>query len=82
MKTTCGTPGYVAPEIIDPKMPFGDGYGPSVDIWSLGIVLYIMLCGFPPFLHESTGHILLNSTNPSWSTRFLLLVRLQLCYSS
>uniref|UniRef100_A0A7S4P3Z5 Protein kinase domain-containing protein n=1 Tax=Guillardia theta TaxID=55529 RepID=A0A7S4P3Z5_GUITH len=55
MKTTCGTPGYVAPEIIDPKMPFGDGYGPSVDIWSLGIVLYIMLCGFPPFLHESTA---------------------------
>eukprot|EP00960_Hanusia_phi_P071045 767454-Hanusia_phi.AAC.2 len=70
MKTTCGTvgsflsythflksrqPGYVAPEIIDPKMPFGEGYGPSVDIWSLGIVLYIMLCGFPPFLHESTA---------------------------
>lgn len=46
MQTSCGTPGYVAPEIVKQKK-----YGPEVDVWSLGVVLYIMLCGFPPFFH-------------------------------
>lgn len=46
--TACGTPGYVAPEIIE-----GKGYGQEVDYWSIGIILYIMLCGFPPFYDEN-----------------------------
>ena len=46
--TACGTPGYVAPEIVR-----GDGYGKEVDYWSIGIILYIMLCGFPPFYDEN-----------------------------
>ena len=45
--TACGTPGYVAPEILE-----GKGYGQEVDYWSIGIVLYILLCGFPPFFEE------------------------------
>jgi len=48
MKTACGTPGYVAPEILNNK-----GYDSSaVDLWSTGVILYILLCGFPPFYEE------------------------------
>jgi serine/threonine-protein kinase Chk2 len=48
--TLCGTPSYVAPEILaDTKHR---KYTKAVDIWSLGVVLYICLCGFPPFSDE------------------------------
>ncbi|TWU76886.1 hypothetical protein ED733_006601 [Metarhizium rileyi] len=48
--TLCGTPSYVAPEILaDSKQR---KYTKAVDIWSLGVVLYICLCGFPPFSDE------------------------------
>ncbi|XP_048469891.1 calcium/calmodulin-dependent protein kinase type IV-like [Rhincodon typus] len=44
MKTVCGTPGYCAPEILR-----GCTYGPEVDMWSVGVITYILLCGFEPF---------------------------------
>uniref|UniRef100_A0A3B3ZJJ0 Protein kinase domain-containing protein n=1 Tax=Periophthalmus magnuspinnatus TaxID=409849 RepID=A0A3B3ZJJ0_9GOBI len=51
--TICGTPTYVAPEILletASGMCFKlIGYGVLVDIWALGVLLYILLCGFPPF---------------------------------
>ncbi|ELV14274.1 Calcium/calmodulin-dependent protein kinase type IV [Tupaia chinensis] len=47
MKTVCGTPGYCAPEILR-----GCAYGPEVDMWSVGVITYILLCGFEPFYDE------------------------------
>ncbi|KAI9747074.1 MAG: hypothetical protein M1815_004667 [Lichina confinis] len=48
--TLCGTPSYVAPEILENSSE--RMYTRAVDVWSLGVVLYICLCGFPPFSDE------------------------------
>lgn len=51
MQTVCGTPQYVAPEVINESA--SDSYGVEVDMWSAGIVLFVLLGGYPPFYDES-----------------------------
>ncbi|CAK8685465.1 unnamed protein product [Clavelina lepadiformis] len=44
LNTPCYTPYYVAPEVLGPEH-----YDKSCDMWSIGVIMYILLCGFPPF---------------------------------
>lgn len=52
LKTQCGTPGYVAPEILSTQP-----YGKAVDMWSIGVITYILLGGYPPF-HDDNQKVL------------------------
>lgn len=44
-RTICGTPNYIAPEVLEGKQ----GHSYEVDIWSLGVILYTLIIGKPPF---------------------------------
>jgi calcium/calmodulin-dependent protein kinase I len=52
MKTACGTPGYVAPEVLT-----HENYSSQVDLWSVGVIVYILLCGFPPFYGDNDAQM-------------------------
>jgi len=52
MQTPCGTPGYIAPEVLVMK-----GYDKQCDVWSLGVIVYILLCGFPPFYADNDAQL-------------------------
>ncbi|KAJ1625407.1 kinase-like domain-containing protein [Pavlovales sp. CCMP2436] len=55
LTTRCGTPSYCAPELL-----LGDGYGKAVDMWSLGVLAYILVYGSLPFIGESRDELFEN----------------------
>ncbi|XP_051005328.1 serine/threonine-protein kinase 33 [Acomys russatus] len=70
MQTTCGTPIYMAPEVIN-----AHDYSQQCDIWSIGVIMYILLCGEPPFLANSEEKLFelirkgeLRFENPIWES--------------
>ncbi len=54
MHTIVGTPYYVAPEVLKGNYDF------ECDVWSLGVILFIMLCGYPPFEGDNNKEIFKN----------------------
>jgi len=72
LETSCGSLAYSAPEIL-----LGDSYdAPAVDIWSLGVILYMLVCGHPPFqvrdIHQlpfNRARLLIDAVQDAWRER-------------
>ena len=65
-KGFAGTPGYLSPEVLK-KEP----YGKPVDIWACGVILYILLVGYPPFWDEDQHRLYAQIKTGSYDVRNL-----------
>jgi len=70
LDTHCGTPDYAAPEVLRME----GSYDKSVDLWSMGVITYVVLCGFPPFYGKTQANLfekILNADydfpDPEWT---------------
>ena len=70
LKTKAGTPFYIAPEVLT------GNYNEKCDVWSAGVILYILFCGYPPFYGENNKEILdavksgkLDFSTPEWKDK-------------
>ncbi|XP_067256970.1 serine/threonine-protein kinase 33 isoform X1 [Chanodichthys erythropterus] len=70
LQATCGTPMYMAPEVIN-----GHEYSQQCDLWSIGVIMYMLLCGEPPFIYSSKERLSemimkgeLTFSGPVWHT--------------
>ncbi|KAM6980637.1 serine/threonine-protein kinase 33, partial [Aplochiton taeniatus] len=70
LKATCGTPIYMAPEVIN-----AHEYSQQCDVWSIGVIMYMLLCGEPPFISSSEEKLFemikkgdLTFTGPVWDS--------------
>ena len=77
LKTKAGTPFYIAPEVLT------GNYTEKCDVWSCGVILYILLCGYPPFYGENNKEILeavksgkVDFSTPEWKDKSKLSIDL------
>jgi calcium-dependent protein kinase len=77
LKTKAGTPFYIAPEVLT------GNYTEKCDVWSCGVILYILFCGYPPFYGENNKEILeavkngkLDFSTPEWKEKSKLSIDL------
>jgi serine/threonine protein kinase len=64
LTTRCGTPTYVAPEVLK-NAP----YDQSVDMWSIGVIIYVLLCGYPPFVDQNQSELFRRIRMSNWKFR-------------